>query len=211
MPGTNENRTPTPAPASALRRRHVRSAALAAAVVGVVVLPIAAAAANPSHPAKQPSAIGTPAAGAPAVASATLPQYCGTELHGFQGKVGAQACVNDAAGSSTGTVYISNGTATALTVVINLVPSTAGGAQAQMTCTVAAGDQNAECTTGALADGSGSFDAIAETAPVGAPLALGVLHVESGQVVPAAAAPAAPSAAASGDASSAALPASPAA
>lgn len=198
MPGTNENRTPTPASVSSLRRGHVRSAALAAAVVGVVVLPIAAAEANPSHTAKQPSATGTPAVGAPATASALLPQYCGTLLHGFQNKVSAQACVNDEGGSVTGTVYVTNAGSSQLTVVINLVSSVTGGPQTQMSCTVAAGDQNGECTTGALTDGQGSFDAIAEAAPVGAPLALGVLHVESGQVAPAGApapssAPSAPS------------------
>ena len=187
MPGTNENRTPTPAASvSSLRRGHVRSVALAAAVVGVVVLPIAAAEANPSHSPKQASATGTPAVAAPATASAMLPQYCGTELHGFGNKVSAQACVNDEGGSVTGTVYVDNGSGKQLTVVINLVPSTAGGAQAQMTCTVAAGYSAGECTTDALADtsGTGTFDAIAEAAQVGAPLADGVLHVESGQVSP---------------------------
>ncbi|MBR7831663.1 hypothetical protein KDL01_00230 [Actinospica durhamensis] len=187
MPGTNENRTPTPAASvSSLRRGHVRSVALAAAVVGVVVLPIAAAEANPSHATKQASATGTPAAAVPATASAMLPQYCGTELFGFQNKVSAQACVDDQGGSVTGTVYVSNGTGSQLTVVINLVSSTAGGPQAQMSCTVAAGDTGGVCTTDALADtaGTGTFDAIAEAAEVGAPLADGVVHVESGQVSP---------------------------
>ena len=187
MPGTNENRTPTPAASvSSLRRGHVRSVALAAAVVGVVVLPIAAAEANPSHSAKQTSATGTPAAAVPATASAMLPQYCGTELFGFQHKVSAQACVDDQGGAVTGTVYVSNGTGSQLTVVINLVSSTAGGPQTQMSCTVAAGDTNGVCTTDALADtaGTGTFDAIAEAAEVGAPLADGVVHVESGQVSP---------------------------
>lgn len=189
MPGTNENHTPTPAPVSSLRRGHVRSVALAAAVVGVVVIPIAAAAANPSHSTKQPTVTGTPAAALPAGADAVLPQYCGGELHGFQGKVSAQACVNEAAGSVSGTVYVDNGTGSALTVVINLVSSAAGGAQTTMSCTVAAGDHNGECTTTALDDatGKGGFDAIAEAVPVGAPVAAGVLHVESGQVTPAAA------------------------
>ncbi len=186
MPGTNENRTPNPAAVSSLRRGHVRSVALAAAVVGVVVLPIAAAEANPSHSAKQTTATGTPAAAAPATASALLPQYCGTELSGFSGKVSAQACVNDEGGAVTGTVYVDNAGGAKLTVVINLVSSVSGGPQAQMSCTVAAGDANGVCTTGALADGSGTgtFDAIAEAAEVGAPLADGVVHVESGQVSP---------------------------
>lgn len=205
MPGTNENRTPTPAPVSALRRGHVRSVALAAAVVGVVVIPIAAAAANPSHSTKQPSATGTPAAALPAGAGAVLPQYCGSELHGFQGKVSAQACVNEADGSVTGTVYVDNSTGSALTVAINLVSSAAGGAQTTMSCTVAANDPNGECTTTALdATGKGGFDAIAEAVPVDAPVAAGVLHVESGQVTPAAAGTAGSPAAAASSASPAA-------
>jgi hypothetical protein len=183
MPGTNENRTPTPAASvSSLRRGHVRSVALAAAVVGVVVLPIAAAEANPSHSAKQPSATGTPSTGS-GTAQALLPQYCGTKLQGFGDKVSAQACVNEANGSVTGTVYVDNAGATPLTVVINLVSADAGGAQVQMSCTVAAGDANGECVTGAVsAAGRGSFDAVAEAVPVNAPVADGVLHVESGQV-----------------------------
>lgn len=199
MPGTNENRTPTPAASvSSLRRGHVRSIALAAAVVGVVVLPIAAAEANPSHSSKQPSVTGTPAAGAPGTAAAVLPQYCGAELKGFGDKVSAQACVNETGGSVTGTVYVDNSTNAPLTVVINLVSSASGGRQAQMSCTVAAGDANGECVTDALGTtaGQGTFDAIAEAVPVGAPVADGVLHVESGQVAPAGAAAAASSPAA---------------
>jgi hypothetical protein len=186
MPGANQNRSSTPASVSSLRRGHVRSVALAAAVVGVVVLPIAAAEANPSHSTKQPSATGTPAATVPATAGSVLPQYCGGELTGFKGKVSAQACVTDQSGSVTGTVYVDNATSSPLTVVINLVPSAAGGAQTQMSCTVPAGEANGECVTGALpVSGKGTFNAIAEAVPVGAPLALGVLHVESGQVAPA--------------------------
>jgi hypothetical protein len=180
MPGTKDSRTP-----SSLRPRHVRSAALAAAVVGVVVLPIAAAQATPSHSsAKQPSVTGTPATGAPATAAAVLPQFCGSTETGFQGQVSAQSCVDDTAGTVTATVYIGNSSAKPLTVAINLTRT--DGSLAQMQCTIAAHDANGSCTTGALqsAAGKGSFDAIAETVPVGAPLALGVLHVESGQVTP---------------------------
>lgn len=197
MPGTNENRTPTPASSvSSLRRGHVRSVALAAAVVGVVVLPIAAAEANPSHSAKQPSATGTPAAGAPRTAVAVLPQYCGDKLQGFGQQVSAQACVNEASGAVTGTVYVDNSTATPLTVVINLISTTSGSVQTQMSCTVAAGDANGECVTGALTDasGQGTFNAVAEAVPVGAPVADGVLHVESGQVSPASAGAGSPAA-----------------
>jgi hypothetical protein len=181
MPGTNDNRTST----SSLRPSHVRSAALAAAVVGVVVLPIAAAQATPSHSsAKQPSVTGTPATGAPATATAALPQYCGPTQTGFQGQVSAQSCVNNTAGSMTAVVYIGNSSDKPLTVAINLTRT--DGSLAQMQCTIAAHDANGTCTTGALqaAAGKGSFDAIAETVPVGSPLALGVLHVESGQVTP---------------------------
>lgn len=181
MPGTNDSRTPN----SSLRPSHVRSAALAAAVVGVVVLPIAAAQASPSHSTKQPSATGTPATGAPTVAAAQLPQFCGETESGFQGKVTAQPCVDTSDGAVTAVVYVGNSTAQPLTVAINL--TRADGSIAQMQCTVAAHDANGSCTTGALqlSAGHGSFDAIAEAVPVGAPVALGVLHVESGQVTPA--------------------------
>ena len=181
MQGSNDNRTAT----RSLRPSHVRSAALAAAVVGVVVLPIAAAQANPSHSTKQPSVTGTPATGSPATAVALLPQYCGTTETGLQGAVTAQSCVNYAAGAVTGVVYVGNSSAQQLTVAINL---TRGDSLAQMTCVVAAHDANATCTTGPLQDsaGKGAFDAIAEMLPVNAPLSEGVLHVESGQVTPSA-------------------------
>jgi hypothetical protein len=184
MQGSNDNRTAT----RSLRPSHVRSAALAAAVVGVVVLPIAAAQANPSHgSAKQTSATGTPATGSPATAAALLPQYCGATQTGLQGAVTAQSCVNYSAGAVTGVVYVGNSSAKQLTVAINL--TRADGSLAQMTCVVAAHDANGICTTGALQDsaGKGAFDAIAEMLPVNAPLAEGVLHVESGQVTQSAA------------------------
>jgi len=179
MPGTNDNRTST----SSLRPSHVRSAALAAAVVGVVVLPIAAAQATPSHSsAKQTSATGSPATGAPAIATPQLPQFCGSNETGFQGKVTAQSCVQNTDGVFTGEVYVGNGTDKPLTVAINL--TRADGSIANMTCTVAAHDANGVCTTGALqaSAGKGSFDAIAEMVPVNAPLADGVLRADSGQV-----------------------------
>jgi hypothetical protein len=178
MPGTNDKRTP----ASSLRPSHVRSAALAAAVVGVVVLPIAAAQATPSHPAKQASVTGTPATGAPATATALLPQYCGSTESGFQGQVSAQSCVDDTDGSVTGEVYVTNSTGSPLTVAINLTRT--DRSIAQMVCTVAAHQQDATCVTGALqaSAGTGAFDAIAELVPVGAPVATGVLHADSGQV-----------------------------
>ncbi|HEX4790372.1 MAG TPA: hypothetical protein VH372_18045 [Actinospica sp.] len=182
MPGTNDNRTSI----SSLRPSHLRSAALAAAVVGVVVLPIAAAQATPSHnSAKQTSATGVPATGAPAVASAQLPQYCGSTQTGFQGKITAQPCIDDTAGAVTGVVYVGNATAQPVTVAINL--TRADGTLAQMQCTIAAHDANGICSTGTVvaASGKGAFDAIAEAVPVGAPIADGVLHVESGQVTPA--------------------------
>ena len=183
MPGTNDNRTST----SSLRPKHVRSAALAAAVVGVVVLPIAAAQATPSHgTAKQTSATGSPATGAPATATALLPQFCGGTESGFQGKVTAQSCVQNTGGVFTGEVYVGNATDKPLTVAINLTRT--DGSIANMTCTVAAHDADGVCTTGTLqaSAGRGSFNAIAEMVPVNAPLSDGVLHVESGQVAPAA-------------------------
>jgi hypothetical protein len=178
MPGTNENRTPT----SSLRPSHVRSVALAAAVVGVVVLPIAAAQASPSHSAKQTTVTGTPSTGTPATAVAVLPQYCGATEAGFQGQVTAQSCVENTAGSVTGEVYVSNSSGTSVTVAINLTRT--DDSIAQMVCTIAAHEQNGTCITGALQSsaGKGAFDAIAELIPVGAPVATGVLHADSGQV-----------------------------
>ena len=180
MPGTNDSRTPS----SSLRPSHVRSVALAAAVVGVVVLPIAAAQATPSHGTKQTTVTGSPATGAPATATAQLPQFCGATETGFQGQVTAQPCVNDADGTVTAVVYVGNSSDKPLTVAINL--TRADGSLAQMQCTVVAHEANGTCTTGALqaSVGKGAFNAIAEAVPVGAPVALGVLHVESGQVTP---------------------------
>jgi hypothetical protein len=184
MSGSNDNRTQT----SSLRPSHVRSAALAAAVVGVVVLPIAAAQATPSHPAKQTTVTGTPSTGTPATAVALLPQYCGATETGFQGAVTAQSCVENAGGSVTGEVYVSNSSGTPVTVAINLTRT--DDSIAQMVCTIPAHTQNGTCVTGALQSsaGQGAFDAIAELIPVGAPVATGVLHADSGQVAPSASA-----------------------
>ena len=186
MQGTNDNRTPK---TSSLRPGHVRSVAIAATIVGVVVLPIAAANANPlpSDNAKQPSVTGTPATGSPATATALLPQYCGTTETGFGGQVTAQVCVNDSDGTVTGTVFVANSSAKPLTTGITL--SSADNSSANITCTVAAHDANGECTTGPLTitSGTGAFQAIAETVPVNAPVADGVLRADSGSVTPAAA------------------------
>ena len=178
MSGSNDKRTQT----SSLRPSHVRSAALAAAVVGVVVLPIAAAQATPSHSAKQTTVTGTPSTGTPATAVALLPQYCGPTETGFQGAVTAQSCVENADGSVTGEVYVTNSSGTPVTVAINLTRT--DESIAQMTCTIAPHEQAGTCVTGALqaAAGQGAFDAIAELIPVGAPVATGVLHADSGQV-----------------------------
>ena len=89
MQGTNDNRTST----SSLRPSHVRTIALAATIVGVVVLPIAAAQANPSHSSKQPSVTGTPATGAPQTATALVPKWCGRAGDGFGGQVNPPGCV----------------------------------------------------------------------------------------------------------------------
>jgi len=178
MQGTNDNRTST----SSLRPSHVRTVALAATIVGVVVLPIAAANANPLHSgSKQPSVTGTPATGSPATATALLPQYCGSTESGFSGQITAQVCVQNSDGVVTGTVFVANSSAKPLTVGINL---TRDGSFANMTCTVIAHDANGECTTGplSLSSGAGAFDAIAETVPVNAPVADGVLRADSGEV-----------------------------
>lgn len=195
MQGKNDNRT-----SSSLRPGHVRTAALAATIVGVVVLPIAAAQATPSHSTKQPSVTGTPATGSPATATALLPQFCGSTETGFGKQVTAQVCVDDNSGVVTGTVFVGNASAQPLTVAVNL--TRADGSLANMTCTVVAHDANGSCTTGPLdlAAGKGAFDAIAEMAPVNAPIADGVLRADSGSVTPAATT-ATPSAAASPSAS----------
>jgi hypothetical protein len=184
MQGTNDNRTsPT---RSLLRPGHVRTVALAATIVGVVVLPIAAANANPLHSsAKQTSVTGTPSTGAPATTTALLPQFCGTTQTGFSSQVTEQVCVNDNAGVVTGTAFVANSSAKTLTVAINLTRAD-GSSFANMTCTVAAHDANGECTTGPLTSSGdkGAYDAIAETVPVNAPVADGVLRADSGEVTP---------------------------
>jgi hypothetical protein len=181
MQGTKDNRTTK----KSLRPTHVRTVALAATIVGVVVLPIAAANANPLHSnsSKQPSVSGTPATGSPATANALLPQYCGQTQTGFGGKVTAQVCVdNNGDGTVTGTAFVANASAQTLTVGINL--SRTDSSLANMTCTVAAHDASGQCTTGSLnlSAGKGAFEAIVETAPVNAPLADGVLRADSGEV-----------------------------
>ena len=193
MQGTNDNRT---SKTSSLRPGHVRTVALAATIVGVVVLPIAAANANPLHSStKQSSATGAPSTGSPATATALLPQFCGTTETGFGGQVTEQTCVNDSDGVVTGTAFVANSSAKTLTVGINL--TRADGSLANMTCTVVAHDADGECTTGPLSfsAGKGAFNAIAETAPTTGPLADGVLRAQSGEVTPTAgtAASAAPS------------------
>ena len=189
MQGTKDNRTTK----RSLRPTHVRTVALAATIVGVVVLPIAAANANPLHSgsSKQPSVTGTPATGSPATVTALLPQYCGNTESGFGGKVTTQVCVNNSDGSVTGTAFVANSTAQAVTVGINL--SRADHSLADMTCTVAAHDASGQCITGALnlSAGKGAFDAIVEAAPVNAPLTDGVLRADSGEVSLTAAAPSA--------------------
>jgi len=182
MQGKNDNRT---SKTSSLRPGHVRTVALAATIVGVVVLPIAAANANPLHSStKQSSVTGTPSTGSPATATALLPQFCGSTETGFGGLVTEQTCVNDSDGVVTGTAFVANSSAKTLTVGINL--TRADGSLANMTCTVVAHDANGECTTGPLtiSAGKGAFNAIAETAPVTGPLADGVLRAQSGEVTP---------------------------
>jgi hypothetical protein len=182
MQGTNDNRTSKTSP---LRPGHVRTVALAATIVGVVVLPIAAANANPLHSTKQGSVTGTPATASPATVTALLPQFCGKTETGFSGQITAQVCVNDSDGTVTGTVFVANSSAKPLTVAINLTRADQTSF-ANMTCTVAAHDANGECTTGSLtiSSGKGAFDAIAEAVPLNAPVADGVLRADSGEVTP---------------------------
>lgn len=180
MQGTKDNRTTK----NSLRPSHVRTVALAATIVGVIVLPIAAANANPLHSggSKQPSVSGTPATGSPATVTALLPQYCGQTQTGLGGKVTVQVCVDNSDGTVTGTAFVANSSAQTLTVGINLTRT--DNSLANMTCTVAAHDANGLCTTGALnlSAGKGAFDSIVEAAPVNAPLADGVLRADSGSV-----------------------------
>lgn len=180
-----------------LRPHHVRTIALAGAVVGVVVLPIAAAQATPpqNHETKGASSASVPGtyqvSGAPSASpgagvQALTPEFCGAVRTATTaaGAVRVQACVDQADGSATGRVYVTNGTSKDQLVALNL--TRADGSVVQVQCTIIAGDAAGLCETGptAISSGKGAFDAIAELATQGAPLSAGVVHVESGLIAP---------------------------
>ena len=186
---------PDAAKNSSFEPRHIRSLALAGAVVGVVLLPIAAAQANPTGPAA-PSIANQPAArptATPTAAQALGDEYCGAPvtLGTAAAAVQAQSCVEQADGTVSAKVYVANGSAVDQLVTLNLTRT--DGTLIQVRCTVAAGDASAVCQTGALptSGGTGAFNAIAELIQAGRPLSDGVLHAESGLVGPSAADPAA--------------------
>lgn len=143
----------------------------------------------------QPSTTATPTApaqGDPTAsptdpgAQSLTPEFCGTARTAAfaAGTVHVQACVEQTDGAAIGRVYVSNGTATAQTVALNL--TRADGSVVQVQCTIAAGDTAGVCATDpvALSGGTGGYNAIAELAAQGAPLSAGVVHVESGLVAP---------------------------
>jgi hypothetical protein len=182
MPGTADTT------ASSLRPNHVRSLALAGAVVGVVLLPIAAAQANPSQDAASQAsstrASGAAAPGGTQPAQPVAGQFCGTAVSEPDGggQVSAQACVAQANGTAIGRVFVTDDSAYNQTVVLNLTRT--DGTVVQIQCAVSVGQSNVQCATDPVSvrAGQGTYDAIAELAGVGRPLSAGVVHVESGQV-----------------------------
>lgn len=189
------------AESTSLRPRHVRSLALAGAVVGVVLLPIAAAQANPSQsPASQgasgapgaaPAGGSTPSAAptggaTPTPAAAVSGQFCGVTVTepAEGGKLTAQACVEQEDGSAIGRVFVTDDSGYNQTVVLNLTRT--DGSVVQIQCSVTVGESNAQCATGPVpaSAGQGAYNAIAELAGIGRPVSDGVVHVESGQVAP---------------------------
>jgi hypothetical protein len=171
-----------------LEPRHIRSLALAGAVVGVVLLPIAAAQANPTTP-TAPTSAGQASAQPTATPTAAQPvagEFCGKagSLGAGAAAVQAQSCVEQQDGTAWAQVYVANGGAAEQTVTLNLTRT--DGTVIQVQCTVAAADLNGVCQTGALptTGGTGAYNAIAEVTTPGQPLSDGVLHVESGLVGP---------------------------
>lgn len=188
---------PDVAEKSTLEPHHIRSLALAGAVVGVVLLPIAAAQANPtgsgSAATTQSSTASSGASSAAPTATPTAAQALGAEYCGPDTTVGsgatavqAQSCVEQSDGTASAKVYVSNGSAAVQTVTLNLTRS--DGTLVQVQCAIAAGDTSGTCATDALptASGTGAFNAIAEMIAAGRPLSDGVLHTESGLVAPSA-------------------------
>jgi hypothetical protein len=188
MPGTADTNT------KSLRPNHVRSLALAGAVVGVVLLPIAAAQANPSQSSAssqsssaRTAATAVGAAVQPLVAQPVAAQYCGTAVteSGGGGEITAQACVQQEDGTAIGRVFVTDESSYNQDVVLNLTRT--DGTVIQIQCAVSVGQSDVQCATDpvAVSAGQGTYNAIAELAGVGRPLSAGVVHVESGQVAPA--------------------------
>jgi hypothetical protein len=185
---------PDAAKNSSLEPNHIRSLALAGAVIGVVLLPIAAAQANPTGPTAPPAAsVGQPsgqptATPAPtqSAAKAIGDEFCGVTVTtgDTDAQIQAQSCVEQVDGSASAKVYVSNASAADQTVTLNLTRT--DGTLIQVRCTVAAGDTSASCETDALPTtaGVGAFNAIAELTGAGRPVSAGVLHAESGLVSP---------------------------
>jgi len=185
---------PDVADKSTLEPHHIRSLALAGAVIGVVLLPIAAAQANPtgsgsgsgaSASASQSAAPVTPT---PTAAQPLGDEFCGTTTSTGTGSAAvlAQSCVEQSDGTVAAKVYVSNGSAVDRTVTLNLTRT--DGTLVQVQCTIAAGNTSASCETAALptTTGTGAFNAIAELTLADQPVADGVLHAESGLVSPSA-------------------------
>jgi hypothetical protein len=199
---------PDVAKKSALEPHHIRSLALAGAVVGVVLLPIAAAQANPdptgssyaagsgqssaqssAQSSTQPSSPSSAQPTAtPTAAQALGAEYCGATTSTGVGAaaIQAQACVEQSDGAVSAKVYVSNGSATDQTVALNLTRT--DGTVVQVQCTIAAADTSGSCETAALptTGGTGAYNAIAELIAANQPVSAGVLHTESGLVAPAA-------------------------
>jgi hypothetical protein len=195
---------PDVAKKSALEPHHIRSLALAGAVVGVVLLPIAAAQANPDptgssyaagsgqSSAQSPTQSSSPSSAqptaTPTAAQALGAEYCGATTSTGVGAaaIQAQACVEQSDGAVSAKVYVSNGSATDQTVALNLTRT--DGSVVQVQCTVAAADTSGSCETAALptTGGTGAYNAIAELIAANQPVSAGVLHTESGLVAPAA-------------------------
>ena len=185
---------PDAAKNSSLEPKHIRSLALAGAVIGVVLLPIAAAQANPTGPTAPPAAgqpSGQPTATpGPTQSAATAigDEYCGATVSVGQGQsaIQAQSCVEQVDGNASAKVYVANGGDTDQTVTLNLTRT--DGTLIQVRCTIAAGDTAGSCATDALptTGGTGAYNAIAELTGAGEPVSAGVLHAESGLVGPSA-------------------------
>jgi hypothetical protein len=181
---------PDVADKSTFEPHHIRSLALAGAVIGVVLLPIAAAQANPTGSGSG-SGASTSASQSAAPVTPTAAQPLGDEFCGTTTSIGTgaaavleQSCVEQSDGTVAAKVYVSNGSAVDRTVTLNLTRT--DGTLVQVQCTITAGDTSASCETAALptTSGTGAFNAIAELTLADQPVSDGVLHAESGLVSP---------------------------